>query len=124
MTVRYGSISNSSAALSQNLDAVILDHRVGQEFVGRRFQRGFGFGLVGARQFDIEHLALADAGDAIDAERLQRAFDGLALRIEDAGLQRNGDTCFHGNRLSSSPAPDRSRPAARSPSGCRDAAPL
>src|SRR5207302_576901 len=38
---------------------------------------------------------LADAGDAVDAERLQRAFDGLALRIEDASLQGNGNTCLH-----------------------------
>ena len=29
----------------------------------RRFQCRLGLGLVGARQFDIEHLALAHAGD-------------------------------------------------------------
>src|SRR5690606_34097488 len=50
---------------------------------------------VAAGKLDVEHLALPDAGDAIDAERLQRALDGLALRIEDAGFQRDGDARFH-----------------------------
>jgi len=43
-----------------------------------------GLRAIGARKLDIEHLALPDARDAIHAERFQRAFDGLALRIEDA----------------------------------------
>ena len=34
--------------------------------------------------------------DALDAERPQRAFDRLALRIEDAGLEGDGDAGFHG----------------------------
>ena len=56
-------------------------------------------GAIGARQLDVEHLALAHAGDAIDAERFQRAFNGLALWIENAGLQRNGDARFHEKAL-------------------------
>ena len=31
----------------------------------------------------------------LDAERPQRAFDGLALRVEDAGFQRDGDAGLH-----------------------------
>ncbi|MEH2614998.1 Mg2+ and Co2+ transporter CorA [Bradyrhizobium sp. AZCC 1693] len=69
---------------SQNFDPVILDHRVRQQLVGGILQRRLCLGLVGARELDVEHLALADAGDAIDAERFQRAFDGLALRVENA----------------------------------------
>src|SRR5262249_41905381 len=78
-------------SLSFHLDSIILDHGIGQQLVGGSFQRRFRAGAIGARQFDIEHLALPDAGDAVDAQRSQRAFDGLALRIEDARLERNGD---------------------------------
>ena len=68
----------------EQFDSIVLDHRIRQQLVGGILQRGLRLGLVGAGQFDVEHLALADAGDAIDAERFQRAFDGLALRIENA----------------------------------------
>ena len=47
-------------------------------------------------ELDVEHLALAHARDARNAERLQRALDRLALRIEHAGFQRDGDAGFHG----------------------------
>ena len=77
------------------------------------FNAASALALSDARELDVEHLALADAGDAIDAERFQRAFDGLALRIEDAGFQRNGDTRFHGQspQLFTSTGPE---PAGRS----------
>src|SRR5262249_11670057 len=45
--------------------------------------------------FDVEHLALPHARHAGNAERLERAFDRLALGIEDAGFERDGDTRFH-----------------------------
>src|ERR1700712_1626912 len=82
--------------LAQNLDAVILDHRVRQQLVGGGFQRRLRLGLVGARKLDVEHLALAHAGDAIDAERFKRPFDGLALGIENSRFESDGDACFHG----------------------------
>src|ERR1700684_1509429 len=85
----------------EQLNPVILDHGIRQQLVGGIFQRRLGLGLVGAGQFDIEHLALAHAGDAIDAERFQRAFDGVALRIENAGLECNGDARFHLSTLTS-----------------------
>src|SRR3979411_328436 len=69
------------SCLAQKLNPVILDYRVRQQLVGSVLQRRFGPGLVRARYFDVEHFALAHTGDAIHAERLQRAFDGLALRI-------------------------------------------
>src|SRR5689334_12733057 len=80
---------------SQHLDAVVLDHRVGEEFFRGILEGGFGPGPVGAVDLDVEHLALADAGHATDPERLQSALDRLALRIENAGFQRNGDACLH-----------------------------
>src|SRR6185312_5041296 len=41
-------------------------------------------------------LALTDTGDAAEAEALERAGDRLALRIEDAGLEGDGDAGAHG----------------------------
>src|SRR5687768_16121135 len=79
------------ASSSHHLDAVVLDHRICQELVGRLLQDRFRLRFVAAFDFDVEHLALADAGYAVDAERAQRAFDRLALRIKHAGLQRDGD---------------------------------
>src|ERR1700712_5289229 len=81
--------------LAQHFDPVILNDSIGEQFVGGVLQRRFGLSLVGARQFDVEHLALPHAGYAVDTERFQRALDGLALRIEDAVLQCDGDACLH-----------------------------
>src|SRR6476660_2873567 len=113
--VVFGAGLLSQIELEQNLNPIILDHRVGEELFGGVPQRRLGAGAIGAFDLYVEHLALAHAGDAVDAERAQRALDGLALRIENAGLQRNGNACLHVQPLSSSPAPDRCRPAARSP---------
>src|SRR5580704_12577045 len=94
MIVLPGSLC--SRVLSRHLDAVVFDHGIGKEFLRRVLERRFGAGAVGALDLDVKNLALAHAGDAADAERTQRAFDGLALRVEDAGFQRDGDAGFHG----------------------------
>src|SRR4051794_17654046 len=82
---------------ASDLDAVILDDGVREQLVASGLQSLLGTGLVRTRQLDVEHLALPHALDASDAERLQRPLDGLALRIEDAGLQGDGDARFHRN---------------------------
>src|SRR5208282_1946552 len=78
-----------------HLDAVILDHGVGEQFFGGVLERRLSAGAVGAFDLDIENLALAHARDPAHAERLQGAFNGLALRVEDTRLQRDGDAGFH-----------------------------
>ena len=45
-------------------NGVILDHRVGDEFLAHGLDLGLGFGAVGFGQFDLEILALAHAIDA------------------------------------------------------------
>src|ERR1700722_14950817 len=91
---RRGSECRSEAS-SGHLDAIILDHRVGKELVGGFPQQRFGGLGVAARKLDVEHLALAHAGHALDSERAERTLDRLALGVEDAGLQRDGDAGFH-----------------------------
>ena len=84
-------------SIARHLDPIILDHRIGEQLFRRGLERGFRAGAIGAFDFDVEDFALADAGDTADAERLQGALNGLALRIEDAGFQRDGDARFHGH---------------------------
>src|SRR6516165_1304823 len=84
---------------SQHLDLIILDDHVGEKLVGRLLERGLGARLIGAVDLDIEHLALPHARDAGDAERLERTFDRLALRVEHARLEGDGDTGFHRGAL-------------------------
>src|ERR1043166_4589392 len=79
----------------QHLDLVVLDDDVGEELVGRLFERRLGARPIDAVALDVEHLALAHAGDAGNAERPERALDRLALRIEHARLEGDGDAGFH-----------------------------
>src|ERR1700733_9673655 len=69
---------------SGHFDAIILDHRICQQFLGRVFERRFGAGAIGALNVDLEDLALTHAGNTAHAERAERPLDRLALRIEDA----------------------------------------
>src|SRR5262249_27303688 len=99
----------------QHLDLVVLDDDVGEELVGGLLERRLGAGRIRAVDLDVEHLALPHAGDARDAERLERAFDRLALGIEHAGLEGDGDAGFHRGAL---PVPALKRElAGRRPAG-------
>src|SRR5262245_37220003 len=68
---------------SHDLDTIILDHGVCQKLLGRLLEQGLGAPAIGPVEFDVEHLALAHAGHSVDAKRLERALDRLALRVED-----------------------------------------
>ncbi len=48
-----------------------------------------------AGQFNVEHLALPHTLHAGNAKRAQRALDGLALRVQYRGLERDDHTRFH-----------------------------
>src|SRR5262245_34620926 len=83
------------AAESFHVNSIVLDPGVGEELVGGLLQRGLGFLAAASLDLDVEHLALAHAGHAGDAERFERTLDRLALGIEDAGFERDGDARFH-----------------------------
>src|SRR5215469_17844822 len=89
-------IAASKLCSSVHFDPVILDHGIRQKLLGGAFERRLGAGPIGAFNFNIEDLALADASDPTDPKRAQCAFDGLALRIKNAGLERDGDARLHG----------------------------
>ena len=77
-----------------DIDAEILDYGVGQQLPAHGLDLGFGLGGVGFGQLKLDELALADVGDAAEAERLKRVLDGLALRVEDALLEGDVDLGF------------------------------
>src|SRR5207248_7625397 len=87
------------ATRSFELDLIILDQAIGQELVGRLLERSLRRLAVAPLDLDVEHLALPHARHAGDTERLERALDRLALGIEDAGFEGDGDARLHGLAL-------------------------
>ena len=50
---------------------------------------------VGVGEVELDHLAHADLADAVEAERAERVAHRLALRVEDAGLERHVHAGLH-----------------------------
>src|SRR5712691_11279115 len=82
-------------ARSFELNLIVFDQGVGEELVGCLLERGFRLLLVAAFDLDVEHLALAHACHAGNAEGFERPLDRLALGVKDAGFERNGDAGLH-----------------------------
>src|SRR5262249_9439178 len=83
------------------LIGVVLDNGIGEELLAHPLDLGLGaFGIV-LRHLDLDIFTLAHIANRAEAERVQRAGDGLALRIEHALLQRDGDSRLHNPGLSS-----------------------
>src|SRR5258708_3413882 len=78
------------------LDAIILDHRIGQH-VARDLvdllARLFGSG--GGGQVDVEKFPLAHARDGGVPQSVQCPADRLTLRIEHGGLEGNKYASLH-----------------------------
>ena len=83
----------------RDLHLKILDDLIGQKLLAGLAQQGFGRAAIGGVEFDVEDLALPHALDPIDMERLERPFNGFALRIEDAASERDDDPGFHLNSM-------------------------
>src|SRR5262249_58208807 len=90
-------IAASKLSFSAHLDPVVLDHGIGQKLLGSALEHRLGAGAISAFDFDVKNFALAHAGHHADAMRAQGAFDGLALRIENTGLERDCDARLHGS---------------------------
>src|SRR6516162_9348379 len=88
-------IAAGKLSSSAQFDSVIFDHGIGQELLGGAFERCLGAGPIRAFDFDVKDLALPHAGHSPDAKRAQRPFDGLALWIENTGLERDSDARLH-----------------------------
>src|SRR5271166_3471326 len=89
------SLVTTAMPSTDQLHIIILDQVIGEKLVGGLLERRLRLLAVTAIQFDVEHLALAHARNAGDAQRPERALDRLPLGIEDAGLQSDNDTSLH-----------------------------
>ena len=47
-------------------------------------------------EVEVDHLALADIVDAVEAEAAKGVVDGLALGVEDAVFEGDVNASFHG----------------------------
>src|SRR6185312_9285462 len=78
-----------------DLDAVAFDHGVGEELLAHLLQLGTGLAFAGGAQFELDHLALANFADALEAERAEGVADRIALRVEHALFGHDENSCFH-----------------------------
>src|SRR5262249_3977245 len=78
----------------RQLDLVALDQRVRKELLAHPLELGAGVALIGSGDLALDDATDAGAGHR-EAEVLERALDGLALRIEDAVLRANENRGFH-----------------------------
>src|ERR1700676_276891 len=72
--------------LFDDLEAVFLDDRIGQDFLGDAFQLLLGFVAIPAVQIQHEKLALANVLDRLIAEVGEGGVDGWALGSEARAL--------------------------------------
>ena len=89
--------------LLHDLEAVFLDHGIGQNFPGDALELRLSLVTSPAVEIKHEEFALADVFDGFIAEARQRMVDGLALRIEDGAFWHDPDVCFHAGSITFGP---------------------
>lgn len=85
--------------LLDDLEAVFLDDRVGQDFFGDAFELFLGFVAIPTIKIQDEKLSLADVLDGFVAETRQGVVDGLPLGIENRSFRHDPDMCLHGGSI-------------------------
>ena len=85
---------------SFNLQPVILDDRVAEEFVAGLVDL-FAQRFLVAGDFDFQVFADVDGADALVTHVFEGVLDGFALRVEHGFLRRDDDFCFHAARTKS-----------------------
>src|SRR3972149_3582486 len=77
------------------LIGVVLDDGVGEELLAHALHFGAGAFRIALGHLDLDIFTLAHIANRAEAERMERAGDRLALRVEHARLQRDGDARLH-----------------------------
>src|SRR5579864_3778527 len=76
--------------------AVFFNHGIGEDLPRYAFHLRLRLGLAKVVvERELKVLALADITQALVAHLLQRALNGLALRVQNALLERDVDVSFH-----------------------------
>src|SRR3546814_8564454 len=83
----------SSDVCSSDLDAVVFDHRVGEQLGAHRVEIGLA-GAVG--DVELDEAPRAHVRHAAEPQPLERMMDRLALRVEHPRLERHIDIHCHG----------------------------
>lgn len=98
---RHNDLSMSVTRLSllNDLEAVFLDDRVGQDFFGDAFELFLGFVAIPTIQIQDEKFPLADVLDGFVAEAGESVVDGLTLWIENRAFRHDPDMCVHGGSI-------------------------
>src|SRR5690606_28337833 len=100
------------------LDGVVFDDGVGQQFVAHGLDGRPGTVRVGLGNVQLDVLSLTDVFDTLEAQGLQRVRDGPALRVEDTRLEGDVNACLQRTdtpskiRLGGGPSRRLPRPAA------------
>src|SRR5690606_39249457 len=81
--------SRRDGSSSVDVDRVVLDDGIGEELGAHRFDLLARLGGVAFLQLDLDQLALSDPVHPGESERGEGMPDRLALRIQDATLQRD-----------------------------------
>lgn len=81
--------------LVDQFEPEFLDHGIGQDVLGDALDLGFGFVFGKSVELEDEEFPLADVLHLGVAEGGESALDGLALGIEDGGLQHDPNVSFH-----------------------------
>lgn len=96
----WGCASIFLSSLGFDLVGELFDDGIGEDFAGDALD--FGAGGVwseGVIEGEEEVFALADGGYALVVHAGEGVADGLALGVEDGGLERDVDMCLHCPRL-------------------------
>jgi|SRR5580658_3037836 hypothetical protein len=86
-------------SLLDDLEAVFLNDRVGQNFFGDAFELFLRFVAIPTIKIQDEKLPLTDVLDGFVAEAGQCVVDGLPLGIENRSFRHDPDMCLHGGSI-------------------------
>ena len=84
------------AVTRRRLDAVGLDHGIGQQLLAHRLDLGLGRGPVAAVEIELDQLGPADGADPVKAEAAQRPLDRLRLGSSTPWLNETWTLAFIG----------------------------
>src|ERR1044072_5369286 len=85
--------------LFDDLEAVFLDDRIGENFPGNFLQLALGLFAGPAIEIKNKKFALANVGDGGVTEPGEGVLNGLTLRIENRALWHDPNVSFHGESI-------------------------
>src|SRR5271157_1994195 len=90
------------ATLIHDLEAVFLDHRIGEHFLGNALQLLLRLVAAPAIQIENEEFSLAHVGNLRVTQAGKSVLNGLTLRVQNSAFRHNPDVSFHGHQYSNS----------------------